>query len=283
MLADDNESIRRGNLTMATGTEQTDALAAFRERIDRVDERLLSALAERTTICREVAEHKRAQGIPMMQPDRVAAVEARWAELAAERGLDEDFARSLSRAVVAESCRVEDEIIGGGDAPAPVGESAFARAAVAIDHVAIAVRDLDAAIAYYGDMLGFELEERRQISGRISGMDSAVMKAGGVKFVLVQGDSPESNVSRYIEAYGPGVQHVAIEVPDPQEAFDDLRARGADLLTGIIHGPGLDQIFTKREPNSGIQLEIIARAENDGFDPSNVQELFEAMERENVF
>jgi len=269
---------------MITGTEQTDALAAFRERIDGIDEQLLSALAERTAICREVAEHKRAQEIPMMQPDRVAAVEARWAQLAAERGLDEDFARSLAQAVVAESCRVEDAIIGGGeDALAPAGSSAFARSAVAIDHVAIAVRELDAAIAYYGDVLGFELKERRRISGRISGMDSAVMQAGGVKFVLVQGDSPESNVSRYIEAYGPGVQHVAIEIPDAQEAIGELRARGADLLTGVINGPGLDQIFTKREPSSGIQLEIIARAENDGFDPRNVQELFEAMERENVF
>jgi methylmalonyl-CoA epimerase len=264
---------------MDTST-QTPALASLRERIDRVDEQLLSALAERTAICREVAEHKREQGIPMMQPDRVAAVEARWAELAAARGLDEDFARSLARAVVAENCRIEGTMM----STAENGQaSVLGRSAMGIDHVAIAVRDLDAAIAYYSDVLGFELQERRQISGRVSGMDSAVMEAGGVKFVLVQGDSPESNVSRYIEAYGPGVQHVAIEVPDPQEAIDDLRARGADLLTGVIHGPGLDQIFTKREPNSGIQLEIIARAENDGFDPSNVQELFEAMERENVF
>jgi methylmalonyl-CoA epimerase len=282
MLADDHDTIR-GNVTMATGTEQTDTLAAFRERIDRVDERLLDALAERTAICREVAVHKRAQGIPMMQPDRVAAVEARWAELAAERRLDAAFARELARTVVAESCRVEDAIIGGDGSSEPAGGSAFARSAIAIDHVAIAVRDLDAAIAYYGDVLGFELQERRQISGRISGMDSAVMKAGGVKFVLVQGDSPESNVSRYIEAYGPGVQHVAIEIPDAQAAVEQLRAAGADLLTGVINGPGLNQIFTKREPSSGMQLEIIARAENEGFDPRNVQELFEAMERENVY
>jgi methylmalonyl-CoA epimerase len=264
-------------------TTQASALASFRERIDRVDEQLLSVLAERTAICREVAEHKREHDIPMMQPDRVAAVEARWAELAAERGLDEDFARSLARTVVAENCRIEGTMMSAESAGDEAAGSVLGRSAMRIDHVAIAVRDLDAAIAYYGDVLGFTLQERRQISGRISGMDSAVMEAGGVKFVLVQGDSPESNVSRYIEAYGPGVQHVAIEVPDPQEAIDDLRRRGADLLTGIIRGPGLDQIFTKREPNSGIQLEIIARAENDGFDPANVQELFEAMERENVF
>lgn len=267
---------------MGTST-QASALASFRERIDRVDEQLLSALAERIAICREVADCKRAEGIAMMQPDRVAAVEERWAELATARGLDAGFARSLAQAVIAEGCRVEDEIIGDGQPAAADGRSVFARHAVGIDHVAIAVRDLDAAIAYYGGVLGMELQERRQISGRVSGMDSAVMTAGGVKFVLVQGDSPESNVSRYIEAYGPGVQHVAIEIPDAQEAIDDLRARGADLLTGIIRGPGLDQIFTKREQSSGMQLEIIARAENEGFDPRNVQELFEAMERENVF
>jgi len=267
---------------MGTSTEQTDALAALRARIDRVDEHLLSALAERTAICREVAELKAAQGIPMMQPDRVAAVEARWAELAAARGLDADFARSLARAVVAESCRVEGGLLSDEKAGTD-GASVFARSAMRIDHVAIAVRDLDQAISYYGDVLGFECKERRQISGRISGMDSAVMEAGGVKFVLVQGDSPESNVSRYIEAYGPGVQHVAIEIPDAEEALADMQARGVDLLTGIINGPGLDQIFTKREPSSGMQLEIIARAENEGFDPRNVQELFEAMERENVY
>lgn len=267
---------------MGTSTHAS-ALASFRERIDRIDEQLLSGLAERIAICREVAEHKRAEGIPMMQPDRVAAVQQRWAELAAGRGLDAGFARSLARAVIDEGCRVEDEIIGDAQPAASDERSVFARSAVGIDHVAIAVRDLDAAIAYYGGVLGMELQERRQISGRISGMDSAVMTAGGVKFVLVQGDSPESNVSRYIEAYGPGVQHVALEIPDAQEALEDLRARDADLLTGVINGPGLDQIFTKREPNSGMQLEIIARAENEGFDPSNVQELFEAMERENVY
>jgi chorismate mutase-like protein len=267
---------------MATST-QTAALASFRERIDRVDEQLVGALAERIAICREVAEHKREHDIPMMQPDRVAAVEQRWAELADERGLDTGFARSLARAVVAEGCRVEDGIIDSASVEQADARGVFARSAVGIDHVAIAVRDLDAAIAHYRDVLGFELRERRRISGRVSGMDSAVMEAAGVKFVLVQGDSPESNVSRYIEAYGPGVQHVAIEIPDAREAIEDLRARGADLLTGIIQGPGLDQIFTKREPNSGMQLEIIARAENEGFDPRNVQELFEAMERENVF
>src|SRR5829696_4968249 len=93
-------------------TTQASGLASFRERIEAIDERLLSALAERVAVCREVAEHKREQEIPMMQPERVAAVEDRWAELAAARGLDEAFARRLCQAVIGEGCRVEDDIIG---------------------------------------------------------------------------------------------------------------------------------------------------------------------------
>lgn len=114
-------------------------------------------------------------------------------------------------------------------------------------------------------------------------MVSAVMRAGEVTFVLVQGDSPESNVSRYIEHYGPGVQHVALEIDDPTGLYDDLEKRDCDLLTGIIHSPGLSQVFTKRDKNSGIQIELINREAHEGFSENNVKELFEAMEREDVY
>ncbi|WP_445271854.1 hypothetical protein, partial [Streptomyces sp. DSM 41978] len=130
---------------------------------------------------------------------------------------------------------------------------------------------------------GFELVERRVVDGAASGMDSATLQAGGVTFVLCQGDSPESNVSRYIEHYGPGVQHVALEVSEQAQVQDDLRERDADLLTGIIHGPGLDQSFTRRDTNSGIQLEFVTRTGNEGFDDTNVRELFTAMERDGAF
>jgi 4-hydroxyphenylpyruvate dioxygenase-like putative hemolysin len=65
--------------------------------------------------------------------------------------------------------------------------------------------------------------------------------------------------------------------------LEELLARDCDLLTGIIHADGLDQIFTRREPNSGMQIELISRSKNDGFSDSNVRELFDAMERERVF
>jgi methylmalonyl-CoA epimerase len=155
--------------------------------------------------------------------------------------------------------------------------------ALVIDHVAIAVCDLEGAVAAFRDCFGFEVLERRHVEGRVSGMDSVVLQSGRVKFVLVQGTSPESNVSRYIQHYGAGVQHLAIEVADASLALEGLRRRGADLLTGVVHGPGLDQIFTRREPCSGMQIEFISRAANNGFSENNMRELFEAMEREDVF
>lgn len=155
--------------------------------------------------------------------------------------------------------------------------------ALAIDHVAIAVRSLPDAIEHFRDSFGFEVVEEREVAGEFSGMVTAVLIAGDVKIVLVQGTSPASNVSRYIEHYGPGVQHLAIRVDDAEGALADLRERGCDLLTGIIHADGLDQIFTRRDQNSGMQVELISRSKNEGFSDSNVRELFEAMEREQVF
>jgi 4-hydroxyphenylpyruvate dioxygenase-like putative hemolysin len=157
------------------------------------------------------------------------------------------------------------------------------RRALAIDHAAIAVRDLQSAIAVLCERFGFHVAEERRIDGTSSGMNSAVLRAGAVKLVLVQGTSPESNVSRYVEHYGPGVQHLAIEVDDAHALVGELRDRGCDLLTGVIRSPGLDQLFTRRDPHSGMQLEFVSRAENDGFSEHNVRELFEAMEREDEF
>ena len=148
-----------------------------------------------------------------------------------------------------------------------------------VDHVAIAVRDIDQAVFLYEDIFGFELLKRREIEGKFSGMKSAELNAGGFSVVLVQGTSPESQVSRYVEEYGPGVQHVAIEVDDIEKISETLKASGVEFSTNLIRGDGLIQIFTKREKNSGMMFEFINRSENtEGFQKNNIQQLFEQLE-----
>ena len=104
------------------------------------------------------------------------------------------------------------------------GSSILARYATGIDHVAIAVPDLETSIEFYSKVLGFELVERRRTEGTATAMVSAVMKAGPLTFVLIQGTSPQSQVSRFIEHYGPGVQHIAISVENIEEPKNQARA-----------------------------------------------------------
>jgi chorismate mutase-like protein len=258
-------------------TTEISRLEALRAEIDRADDELLAVLDRRMRICREIAEHKLATNVPMMAQDRLDGVFTKAQAYAREHGLDVDFVNDVYDAVTLESCRIEGDII--GDTPT----GGLAGRALRIDHVAIAVRDLEDAIKLFRDVYGFSVIERRAVQGEVSGMDSATMRVGNATFVLCQGDSPQSNVSRYIEHYGPGVQHIAISVRGQGDLLEDLRGRGADLLTGVINSPGLDQSFTKREPNAGTQLEFVTRTSNKGFSDDNVRELFAAMEREDVY
>lgn len=155
---------------------------------------------------------------------------------------------------------------------------------VSIDHVAIAVKNLDKAIKFYSQVLGFTVEERRATEGKFSGMISATMKLGGVIFVLVEGTCEESNVCQYIKNYGPGVQHLAVNVKNIKKVYKILKGGDLQFLSGIIHSSGLDQIFTMRDENSGMMLEIIERnnAPSD-FSNDNINKLFESMEAEGAY
>ncbi len=148
-----------------------------------------------------------------------------------------------------------------------------------IDHVAIAVRDLDEALFLYESVFGFELLQQREVTGEFSGMRSAELCAGGFSIVLVQGTEKNSQVSRYIDAYGPGVQHIAIDVQDIEGVTEKLRNSGVQFSTNLINGENLIQIFTKRDKNSGMMFEFIKRVEKSaGFEKNNIQSLFEQLE-----
>jgi methylmalonyl-CoA/ethylmalonyl-CoA epimerase len=148
-----------------------------------------------------------------------------------------------------------------------------------IDHIAIAVRDIEEALYLYQDIFGFELTKRREVQGAFSGMKSAELNAGGFSLVLVQGTDPQSQVSRYVEEYGPGVQHIGVEVDDVAKLADLLTESGVRFATDVIRGEGLIQVFTKRETNTGMMFEFIERVKtNDGFETGNIKQLFEQLE-----
>ena len=162
-------------------------------------------------------------------------------------------------------------------------QTALGRYAVKIDHVAIAVPDLEASIAFY-EKLGFAQVKRRRTTGEATEMVSAVLHAGAIIIVLVQGTAPGSQVSRYIDSHGPGVQHIAIEVRNVEKLMHELREVGVEFNTTLIQGCGIRQAFTARDLGSGMMYEFIERETNDGdFTDESVQDLFEQLERSGTF
>lgn len=154
-----------------------------------------------------------------------------------------------------------------------------------IDHIAIAVSNLDAAVTWFTEKLGFSMTERRITQGTKSGMVSAVLQAGNLTFVLLQGTSDNSQITKYIEEYGQGVQHIAIRVNDVERVVADLMKKGVAFDTNVIRGNGLIQAFTKRDPLSGLMFEFIHRTDvyEKGFENDNVQSLFEQLEEKDSF
>jgi chorismate mutase-like protein len=86
-------------------------LEPFRRRLDELDDQIARLLGERFEICREIARYKRAEGVPMMQPDRVAEVRARYLARGSEVELPPEFTEELFELLIAATCKMEDELI----------------------------------------------------------------------------------------------------------------------------------------------------------------------------
>lgn len=86
-------------------------LEPHRLRLDRLDDEIARLFGERFEVCREIARYKRTQGIPMMQPDRVALVRDRYLARGEEANLPAEFAAGLFELTIAATCKEEDELI----------------------------------------------------------------------------------------------------------------------------------------------------------------------------
>jgi 4-amino-4-deoxychorismate mutase len=86
-------------------------LDPFRRRLDRLDDEIARLLGERFEVCREIALFKQAEDIPMMQPERVAEVRARYLARGAEVDLPEEFVADLFDLLIAATCKEEDELM----------------------------------------------------------------------------------------------------------------------------------------------------------------------------
>jgi chorismate mutase len=98
-------------------------LERFRRRLDPLDEEIARLLGERFEICREVALYKSERGIPMMQPERVAQVRARYLARGADADLPADFTAELFELLIGATCKLEEELMEGAATTAEGGKA----------------------------------------------------------------------------------------------------------------------------------------------------------------
>ncbi len=97
-----------------------------------------------------------------------------------------------------------------------------------LDHVAIAVQDLDRAIELYRDTFGLELSEVEEVPEQQ--VRTAIFGRGSGRIELICPTSKDSGVARFLEKRGEGLHHICLEVEDLDAAMEELKKRGANLI-----------------------------------------------------
>jgi methylmalonyl-CoA epimerase len=97
-----------------------------------------------------------------------------------------------------------------------------------IDHVAIAVNDLEAAIAYYHDTFGCEVEHREVVAS--DGVEEALLKVADSYIQLLTPTNPDSPVAKYLEKKGEGLHHIGYRVADCAVALESVKEQGHRVI-----------------------------------------------------
>lgn len=97
-----------------------------------------------------------------------------------------------------------------------------------IDHVAVAVEDIDAALEMFAEILGLEADHREVIDGY--GVEVATIHLGDTAVELVCGTSENSPIAKYVAKRGPGIHHIALEVDDIEAEMARVKESGGELI-----------------------------------------------------
>jgi methylmalonyl-CoA/ethylmalonyl-CoA epimerase len=139
-------------------------------------------------------------------------------------------------------------------------EATLARVLGRIDHIGVAVDDLDAAIALHEGTYGMALVHRETVTEQ--DVEAALLDVGDGHVELLAPLSPETPVGRFLAKRGPGLHHVAYAVDDIEAALATLRERGVRLVdesprTGIR---GSRVAFLHPAASGGVLTEIVQPA-----------------------
>ena len=126
-----------------------------------------------------------------------------------------------------------------------------------LDHVAVAVRDTDAALEYFRDRLGLEVVHDERLD--VPPVRLTYLDAGGIAIQLVQPLRADTDLARSLEARGEGLHHLCFAAADPVAAAAALTAAG-DPPPAPGRGRGRVSAFVPGAPPHGVLVEFTATA-----------------------
>jgi methylmalonyl-CoA/ethylmalonyl-CoA epimerase len=126
-----------------------------------------------------------------------------------------------------------------------------------IDHVGIAVEDLDAAVEHYRRTLGVEPTYRERIDPQ--GVEEVLLAVGSSFIQLLGALGPDTPVGRFLERRGPGVHHIGYRVDDVAATLDHLRGEGIELIdrTPRPGSRGTTIAFVHPKAMGGVLVELV--------------------------
>ena len=128
-----------------------------------------------------------------------------------------------------------------------------------IEHVAVAVADLDAALETLAATWGFSAQSRERVDEQ--GVEEAMVSLGGSFLQLIAPTDGSSTVARFLERRGEGLHHIALEVDDLRATLADLKAKGVPLIDEHprVGGRGHEVAFVHPRGNLGLLVELVQR------------------------
>lgn len=132
-----------------------------------------------------------------------------------------------------------------------------------IDHVGVAVEDMDGALSLYRDSLGMSLAHRETVEQQ--GVDAALLDIGDGHVELLAPLGPDTPVGKYLAKRGPGIHHVAYAVEDIDAELERLREAGLRLIdeTPRVGIRNSRVAFLHPAVVGGVLTEIVQPAEGD--------------------
>lgn len=128
-----------------------------------------------------------------------------------------------------------------------------------VDHIGIAVKSIDEALKFWEDTLGIKCHGVEEVADQK--VKTAFLPIADTEVELLEGTSPESPVSKFIEAKGEGIHHLAIRVDNLEAALEELKAKGVRLIDEKprLGAGGAKIAFLHPKATGGILLELSER------------------------